>query len=460
MRFVIIALLFINSVIFCTSDDSLVRLSDIEKAALRHSEELSIAQLQTLIAKEKIQQIRGINLPKLSAGASYNLRDSHIASVRKNPMYQKTTQAKAPGFSLVPNVASSPAVPKQQKKLVTVVADKEIRTGNVSLVVPVYDFGYGSSLMQAQESLVEASLHDTDRVRQDLLFLVSTTFYRALEASKIEEVVQSSIRILEKQLITAQDLYSVGLVTKNDVLVIEVQLAERQQELIEVIHVLESAQATLHRLTGLSSLVVTQFQDVQEPEEWYVDIEQTIAQANTVHPTLKKILAEKSAATFDVAATKAENFPDINAFCSLHTCSDSYLLHQNWVHAGIGIDIPIFDGGIVDSKVAQKRTALSALDLQYSKAVEDIHLHIRKSFFHVDSAYNRLSVAKKTIALAEDSLAISQDLFEEGQILSDDVLDNEGRLVQAKSNYCQALYEFYMAQSELEYAAGLITMAV
>jgi outer membrane protein TolC len=69
-------------------------------------------------------------------------------------------------------------------------------------------------------------------------------------------------------------------------------------------------------------------------------------------------------------------------------------------------------------------------------------------------------VAKKTIALAEDSLAISQDLFEEGQILSDDVLDNEGRLVQARSNYCQALYEFYMAQSELEYAAGLITMAV
>ena len=67
-------------------------------------------------------------------------------------------------------------------------------------------------------------------------------------------------------------------------------------------------------------------------------------------------------------------------------------------------------------------------------------------------------MAKKTIQLAEDNLSISEDLFGEGLLMSDDVLDNEGRLAQARSNYYQSLYDFYIAQSELEYASGVIQL--
>jgi outer membrane protein len=439
-------LLITSCPLFSATEESVLTLADVEGAAVKHSEELSIAELHTVIAREKINQIRGINLPKLTANGAYNIRNTHPGFVRKNPNYHQNT----------PEGMHQP--PPQPKKIVAIAAEKEGVTGKISLLVPIYDFGYESNLMQAQESLVEASIHDKDRVLQDLLFLVSTTFYRALEASKIETVAKESISILEKQLTTAKDLYSVGLVTKNDALAVEVQLAERQQQLIEVHHIIESALTTLHRLTGISSITISQLQDVHEPREWDVDVEEMITKADKVHPVLKKIVTEREAASFDVAATRAENYPDINAFLNLNASSDKYLLHKKWAHGGVEIEIPIFDGGIVASKVAQKRTEISVIDRHYDKAVEDIHLHIRKSFLQVDSAFHRLSVARKSIQLAEDNLTISQDLFEEGQILSDDVLDNEGRLAQARSNYCQALYEFYMAKSELEYAAGLIQL--
>jgi outer membrane protein TolC len=352
----------------------------------------------------------------------------------------------------------APPQERQPKKIVTLATNKEIRTGKLSLLVPLYDFGYVSNLLKAQGAVVEASIHDRDRIRQNLLFLVSLSFYRALEAAKIEGVVLESIRILEKQLATAKDMFSVGFLTKNDVLVIEVQLSERSQELIEARHLIESDLATMSRLTGKTLTTVEELQDVEEPRLATDSAEAMIAKADTAHPVLKKIIADRSALAFDIEATKAENFPDINGFASANTSSDTYLLHKNWVQGGVGIEIPIFDGGIVASKVAQKKTELTALDFQYKKAIEDIHLEIRRAFLGADSAFHRVIVTKKTIQLAEDNLTISQDLFSEGQIMSDDVLDDEGRLVQARSDYCQALYEFYMAKSGLEYAAGLIQL--
>ena len=157
----------------------------------------------------------------------------------------------------------------------------------------------------------------------------------------------------------------------------------------------------------------------------------------------------------DIQATRTENFPDINAFFNLNTSSDKYLLHQNWIHSGIGITVPIFDGGIVDAKVAQKRKGLEAIDLRYSKALEDIHLDIQKAFLRVDQAFQQIPVAQQSIQLAEDNLAISQDLFTEGLVTSDDVLNYEGRLAGARSNFFQAVYDFYIAQAALEYASGL-----
>lgn len=434
---------FFGSICLFSEEQRKMTLSAVQDAALAHSEELSIAELQTLIASEKIQEIRGINLPKLTVDGSYNLRNNDAGFVRKNPMYKKEE-------------ASSPAGPPQPKKIKTIAANKEVANGKLSLIVPVYDFGYVDSLLKAQALRIEATVYEKEKIQQNLLFAVANNFYRALEGAKIEDVVAESIKVLKAQFQTAQDLFSEGFVTQNDVLVVEVQLAEREQELIQARHNIESAIASLARLTGEKLKAVSDFQDVEEDVSWQEDMDAIMAQADAGHPALKKIQASTTAAVSDLEATKAENYPDINAFVNLNSSSDTFLLHKNWVHGGVCIQIPIFDGGIVTSKVAQKRTQISALDLQYTEALEDIHLGIQKAYLKVDSAFHQIPVAQKSISLAEDNLMISQDKFEEGLIMSDDVLNDESRLAQARSNYYQSLYDFYIAKSELDFASGRI----
>ena len=296
-------------------------LKETQKLALHHSESLSIAELHTLIATDKIDEIKGINRPKICFDASYNWRDVRLGAVRKNPMYGKTPDGSPP----------------QPKEIKTIISNKVVRTGKVSLVVPVYDFGYVANLISAQNAIVEATVHEKDRVRQDLCFGVATQFYRALEGTKIEKVVRESLSILDRQLNAARDLYSAGLVTHNDVLVVEVQLAERQQEQLSAQREIETALATLSRLTGKEIVSAEELDDVTPMVEWTAQLDSIIAKSDLAHPVLKKIEADRAAAEADIQATCKENFPDINAFFNLNTSSDKYLLHQNWIHSGIGI---------------------------------------------------------------------------------------------------------------------------
>ena len=63
--------------------------------------------------------------------------------------------------------------PAQPKTIKTIAANKHVTNGKISLIVPLYDFGYVSNLMSAQTHVVEETVHEKERVRQDLLFAVA-----------------------------------------------------------------------------------------------------------------------------------------------------------------------------------------------------------------------------------------------------------------------------------------------
>jgi outer membrane protein len=424
-------------------------LPSCQRSALVNSQELSIAELQTLIAREKIEEIHGINLPKISVDGSYNIRDKHPGVARRNPLYHATPTR--------PDQDPT-EIPEQPRRIKTIAANKDVATSKVSLIVPLYDCGHVNDMMRAQRSNVEATIHQRDRIEQDLLFAVAQSYYKVLEGCKIESVVLQSIKVLTQQLATATDLYSVGFVTKNDVLVVEVQLAQRQQELIQARHNTESALASLSRLVGKTIDHSGQLTDICGDVFWEESLATFLSKAVLEHPELKKIQSKQNAAVSELEAIRTENYPQLTAFVNFHSSSDNYLLHRNWLHTGFGICIPIFDGGIVDSKLAQKKKQMEQLSLTYEGALEDIRLQVQKAYLNVDSAYSKIPVALKSIDLAEENLKIDKDLFEEGLIVSDDLLNDEERLAQARSNYFQSLYSFQIAKCQLDYAAGLICL--
>jgi outer membrane protein TolC len=421
-------------------------IADCQALTLQHSERLSIAEIQTLIAEDRTSQIEGILNPKMKVEGTYRARGNHPGAIHNNPLHALPLPTPPPGQEL-------PEIPDKVK---TIAGRKKVATTRTSLIVPIWDFGRVPNAVMAQRSNVEASVHERDRIEQDLLLAVAESYYGALEAKKLEGVVLESIRVLQQQLAISTDMYEVGLATKNDILVVEVQLAEREQELIQARYNMQKALDILSRLMETSVTSVEQLSDVNTTVSWGESCDKIIAEADVHHPVLKKLLSQNQAAQFDYESVKSENYPEISAFADYNTSSDPFLLHKQWVTGGLTIQIPIFEGGITTAKMAERRKRITSLDLAYKEALFDIHLQIKNAFLEVDSSFSKIPVAQKSIHRAEESLKISRDQFEEGMLSIDDVMNDEQRLAQARSNYYQALYNFYMAKVDLEYVAGLL----
>lgn len=192
---------------------SSLALADCIETALRNNRRIGIADRRVLIARDRVSEAVAMTMPQLTAEGRFTSRnnDSGIqrpqASLR-NRLRDSLTQAAA--TSLVEQAGLSPTGQFLQPtgssgSFSGTFSQRDVWTGSVSLLVPIYDFGRSEYPRQALEGRVEISRYDASRERQDVGFAVSQAYYRVLEAHKITGVVEESIRVVERQLEVARD---------------------------------------------------------------------------------------------------------------------------------------------------------------------------------------------------------------------------------------------------------------
>ena len=451
MNYFLLAQTFFMSCILCaigfTEEPSpSMTLKECQSAALQQSERLSIADIQTLIEREKIREIKSRNNPKILAEGTVTRRDKHPGSdspsdIMRNSKKGSRSRDEADDFP---------------ERIKTISGRKAENNSKISLIVPLFDSGLVSNRAMSQEYVVEASEQNRARVEQTLLNEVAQSYFALLESQKLQVVVLQSIETLKRQKETSEDLFSVGLITKHDLLVVDVQLYERQQELIQTQNNEETAKASLNRFMGRD--LETPLSIVDVPEEPVTDDSYFILKKKSdfCHPDVKKIEAKQQALPYEYKSLRAELLPQLNAFVDYNNSSAAFILHRNWLTGGLHLSIPIFDGGVVESQMKQKKEEMSAADLLLKKTKEDIHLDIKRAYLRRDACFHKIPVAQKSVQEAEDNLRMSSEQYQEGLLSCDDLMNDETRLSQAKANYYRALYQWHMAESELQYAAGVI----
>jgi outer membrane protein TolC len=299
---------------------------------------------------------------------------------------------------------------------------------------------------------------DAERVRQDLTLAVTQAYFRILEARKIRGVVEESIAAVEEQLRIAQDFFEQGIVAKTDVLVAGVQLARRQQDLILAQNNIELATATLNRLMGLSVARPTQVVDVLEVQTWSGPLDLLVRSALEQRPDLEALQNQVEIARARYSSLRSSFFPRLFAFGNYDRTTDDSQLNQSWFSTGIGVQITLFDVSTYARIRQQAKLVSDAADVRDDRA-DDITLEVQRDYLNVGAAARRLPVARQGIEQAEENLRVIRDRYREGLVSSADVLTEEERLAQARSDYTTALYDYHQAYAQLVHTVGAQPLA-
>lgn len=397
-------------------------LDDCVRIALADNRRIWISDRRVLIAQDRLNEDISEVLPRLTATGRFDWRNNDRGSTIGGAAFTA--------------------------------GDREVATAKVELVVPIYDFGRSSWKMEADTLRIDTARLDAERNRQELAFSVSQAYFRVLEARKIRGVVDESLKVVQRQSEIARDFLGQGLVARSDVLTADVQLAERRQDLVRARNNVELAVATLNRLMGADVNRATEIVDVLEVAPWTGSFESVLLTAVERRPDLAALRKRIEIARADWQAASRDRLPTVFGAVEYNYSTDTILLNQEWVAAGVGVKIPLFDGLSAEFRTARReREIAESVDL-HDERVDDILLEVKQAYLLIREAAERIPVARRSIEQAEENLRVIRDQYAEGLLTSAEVLTEEDRLSRARTGYYRSLYEYHTARARLANAIG------
>jgi outer membrane protein len=324
-----------------------------------------------------------------------------------------------------------------------------------SLRLPVFKGGrlYRAVVVAELKKAIAEDNYVTSK--QDLVFNLTSVFYKIAELEKLLIATDGNVKQLEAHKRDVELLYKTGAVAYLDLLKTDVQLAYAIEQRLAVKNNLDSAYELLKTLMGIDDMerrieiVYHESAPLALPS-----VEESLSRAFEQRPEYRAIGKKKKIFEERVKIAQGKRLPDVYVAGEYGgKAGDSLAFKENWFF-GARLSIPVFDGGLIAAEVNKERTELQkvveeerSLKLTITREVRDAHLNIA-------TAREKTEVAKKTIDSAKENVRIERLKYQTGAGTNTDYLDAQTDLLRTEADYFRAYFDEEVARAALRKAIG------
>lgn len=408
-------------------------LCDIYTLAQREDATFKGALASYNAGLEKLPQARSLFLPSISlnANTTYNNNDIRYDGETAFPSGQRSYNSHGATLNL-----TQPLFRKQN--------------------FAIYDQA------EAQVALAEAQLA---LARQDLILRVAQAYFDILLAQDNVNLAAAQKTAISEQLAQAKRNFEVGSATITDTHEAQARFDLARAQEIAAQNELELKRRALQQIIGQ---VPTNLEAVPSdlklslPEP--LDMDQWVAQSQQQNLAIALQRAALEVATAEIARNRAGHYPTVDAvatygdnragsgFSGVGSDTNSKTL-------GLQLNLPIYQGGFVNSKVREARA------LQ-EKAREDLELARRQAAFQTRQAYLGITASVAQVSALEQALVSTQSTldstrlgFEVGVRTNVDILNAQQQLFSARRDLAQSRYNYLLSRLRLKSAQGTLSDA-
>ncbi|MCR1811979.1 TolC family protein [Sulfurospirillum sp. hDNRA2] len=327
----------------------------------------------------------------------------------------------------------------------------------------LYDFGKRDANEQSARQLLNAAAASNDGTVQ-AVFLEALQAYYSLFGSKasLNAAVEAE-RYAKESLSASEVRLRVGTATQADMLQAKTAYSQAVLTRIKAEGNLRSAQGTLASVLGFApDTSVALFEPSMNPptHDFEKNVHTMMDEAQIKHPDLLAAEATIKAKEADVKAAKADGKPYFSLSSSIgHT--DSKISDQDSRVSTIGlyVTIPIFTGYATKYKVQAAKEQLLLSKAQYEKTRQDVALNVYQTYQTLVSETQTIQASQDTLISAEASHNVALGRYKAGVGSILDLLSAQSALANAKQEYIQALYNWYIEKATLAKAIGVLNLS-
>jgi len=364
-------------------------------------------------------------------------------------MQEQQLNLQALGFNITLPPSAGFSIPK-------IVAPYSYQSALANVSIPLFDYSAISNFRSSREQL-KASALAVKNARDLVVQAVGNAYLEIIaEAARIT-ATQAEINADQAVFDNASLRHDAGTAIGIDVLRSQVELKQRQQQLVAVQNQFEKDKLTLARIIGLA--VGQQFTvadpSVSIPLE-AVSLKDALDKAYSHRPDYLAARAKVMAAQFTLQSAKAERFPTLTASGYYGDEGLRLLNNSHGVFIATGtIGFNIFDGGRIKADILQDDAELRNRRNEYDNLRGQIDFEVRSALLDLNSSQQQVEVAQSNEQLAQQSLQQSRDRFSAGVTNTVEVVQAQQAVADANENLISAQYQYNLAKVELARSLGL-----
>lgn len=340
-------------------------------------------------------------------------------------------------------------------------SDQDPQSYKFDLSWPIYLFGKLKNAMLAATKNVEANEQALDSNVVNTAFQVKQAFLGMLLAEQFVHIAELSLEQIDNHVKTVQSQFEVGMASKFDLLRIEVQKANTKPQLIRAHLALKNARDGFNMLLGRP--IDTPFEitgELKAAGTMPVDLEKWTATALEARQDLKKARKELEAARagFEEARRgRNPNFVLTSGYSRVHGQSTTSLNNwdESW-NANAVLQLPLLNQRETETAVKKARENIRRAELQIEMVENQVRLDVKQAVNELIQASELLAASEKNIEQADEALNIADVSYENGLNTNLEVMDAQLAVVQSRTNYSQATYDWLIARAKLDKALGAL----
>jgi outer membrane protein len=297
--------------------------------------------------------------------------------------------------------------------------------------------------------------------RQDLVYNVTSVYYKILQLQRLLVSNEASARQIENHRNNVEQFLEAGTVPRVDLLTSDVELAHARQNVLLVRNNLDSAFELLKNLMGMDDPETSI--SVVEPtptETSYPTGDEAISMALRQRPDYRALVKKQRIAQERVKMAEARRLPEVSASGEYtKKAGETADAKENW-YLGARLTFPLFDGGIIQSEIGREQTELEKVKEEERAARLSIVREVKDARLSVANAVDRIDAAKAAIESAREAVRVELLKYDTGAGTNTDVIDAQTALLRAETDSHQAAYDREVGLALLKKSMGEYSVEV
>lgn len=430
----LLIIIFIAGSLF--GQERILTLKESLEIGLQNSKDLKISRAKLSYADSKLTEISSQFLPQFKLFANYTRLSDNI------PPFEVT-------------------VP---------ISPKPIRISDPILNNYTFKFGFtqplftGFKLLSLRTSAklnLDASEQDFSKEGNEVAFNIYNAYWNYYKADEIKKVIEQTLQQMENHLKDTKSFFENGLISKNDMLKLEVQYSNTRLTLIEAENNLELTRIAFNKAIGIDLTSQTKIA-VGEQTLGYekYQLADIIDEALKNRKELKSLTYRYEASKEGVSAAKSNWFPSLyltgnyyysNPNARFQPAKDEF--NSNW-DLGVTLSWDVWNWGFTSSQVSQAEQTKIQLETNLDQLKENIQMEVYSNYLNLIKTEEKVTVSKEALEQSLENYRVTSEKYNTQLATSTDLIDAETLKLQAETNLKTAEVDFQIAKVKLEKSLG------